>query len=118
MRAADKGTRRTPRIPDPSARARVQRRDQALDGAVSGQSPKRASHPRQLRWRPRGDNGYKVRNLLDSEAYQQIFGHVGLSQDKQSKSDWATNHGGESTPSVSVAVSQLAERTVLFSITS
>ena len=41
------------------------------------------------------NNGYKVRNLLDSEPYQRIFPKVRLSQDKQGKSDWATNHGGE-----------------------
>jgi hypothetical protein len=41
------------------------------------------------------NNGYKVRNLLASEPYQRIFPEVGLSEDKQGKSDWATNHGGE-----------------------
>ena len=41
------------------------------------------------------NDGYKVRNLLDSEAYQQIFCGVRLSEDKQGKSDWATNHNGE-----------------------
>jgi len=41
------------------------------------------------------NNGYKVRNLLDSQPYQRIFRDVRLSQDKQGKSDWATNHSGE-----------------------
>ena len=37
------------------------------------------------------NNGYKVRNLLASEPYQRIFPNVTLSQDKQCKSDWATD---------------------------
>src|SRR4029079_4447747 len=41
------------------------------------------------------NNGYKVRNLLPSEPYQRIFPEVSLSDDKQGKSDWATNHRGE-----------------------
>jgi hypothetical protein len=34
---------------------------------------------------------YKVRNLLASEPYQRIFPNVTLAQDKQCKSDWATD---------------------------
>lgn len=55
------------------------------------------------------NNGYKVRNLLGSEPYQRISLEVRLSEDKQGKSDWATNHRG-SMPSASV-VSRVAERT-------
>lgn len=39
--------------------------------------------------------GRKVRNLIDSEAYREIFPDVKLSTDSKSAGRWATNHGGE-----------------------
>ncbi len=39
--------------------------------------------------------GRKVRNLIDSEAYQKIFPDVRLSADSKSAGRWATNKGGE-----------------------
>lgn len=44
------------------------------------------------------DFGRKVRNLIASERYQQVFGGkdgVELSQDSKSAGRWHTNHGGE-----------------------
>ena len=44
------------------------------------------------------DFGRKVRNLIASEKYQEIFGGkdgVELSQDSKSAGRWHTNHGGE-----------------------
>ena len=39
--------------------------------------------------------GRKVRNLLDSEQYAQIFPNVALRHDSQAAGRWATNEGGE-----------------------
>jgi hypothetical protein len=39
--------------------------------------------------------GSKVRNLIDSREYKQIFGDVRLRQDSKAKGRWETNHGGE-----------------------
>jgi predicted phage terminase large subunit-like protein len=41
------------------------------------------------------DFGRKVRNLIASPAYQQIFPGVSLAQDSKSAGRWNTNHGGE-----------------------
>ncbi len=41
------------------------------------------------------DFGRKVRNLVDSEAYKQIFPMVELSKDNKSAGRWNTNRGGE-----------------------
>jgi len=38
--------------------------------------------------------GRKVRNLVDSEEYQEIFPGVGLQQDSKAAGRWNTNHGG------------------------
>ena len=39
--------------------------------------------------------GAKVRNLIDSVEYKQIFGDVRLREDSKAKGRWETNHGGE-----------------------
>jgi len=39
--------------------------------------------------------GRKVRNLMDTEEYKQIFDKVRLSADSKSAGRWETNHGGE-----------------------
>ena len=39
--------------------------------------------------------GSKVRNLIDSPTYKQIFGDVRLREDSKAKGRWETNHGGE-----------------------
>ena len=39
--------------------------------------------------------GSKVRNLLASPEYAQIFGDVRLREDAKAKGKWETNHGGE-----------------------
>jgi predicted phage terminase large subunit-like protein len=39
--------------------------------------------------------GRKVRNLVDSEPYKQIFPNVGLQSDSKAAGRWATNHGGD-----------------------
>ena len=39
--------------------------------------------------------GAKVRNLIDSPEYKQIFGDVRLREDSKAKGRWETNHGGE-----------------------
>jgi len=39
--------------------------------------------------------GSKVRNLMDSPEYKQIFGDVKLREDSKAKGRWETNHGGE-----------------------
>ena len=39
--------------------------------------------------------GSKVRNLLASPEYSQIFGDVKLREDAKAKGKWETNHGGE-----------------------
>ena len=39
--------------------------------------------------------GSKVRNLLASPEYSQIFGDVRLREDAKAKGKWETNHGGE-----------------------
>ena len=39
--------------------------------------------------------GSKVRNLIDSPEYKQIFGDVKLREDSKAKGRWETNHGGE-----------------------
>ena len=39
--------------------------------------------------------GSKVRNLIDSPEYKQIFGDVRLREDSKAKGRWETNHGGE-----------------------
>lgn len=41
------------------------------------------------------DFGRKVRNLIDSQAYKQIFPNVKLAQDSKSAGRWNTNFGGE-----------------------
>ena len=42
-----------------------------------------------------GRFGSKVRNLIDSPEYKQIFGDVKLREDSKAKGRWETNHGGE-----------------------
>ena len=39
--------------------------------------------------------GSKVRNLMDSPEYKQIFGDVKLREDSKAKGRWETSHGGE-----------------------
>ena len=39
--------------------------------------------------------GSKVRNLMDTQEYKQIFGDVKLREDSKAKGRWETNHGGE-----------------------
>ena len=39
--------------------------------------------------------GSKVRNIIDSPEYKQIFGNVKLREDSKAKGRWETNHGGE-----------------------
>jgi len=39
--------------------------------------------------------GRKVRNLVDSEGYKEIFPGVGLQADSKAAGRWATNHGGD-----------------------
>ena len=39
--------------------------------------------------------GSKVRNLIDSPEYKEIFGDVKLREDSKAKGRWETNHGGE-----------------------
>ena len=39
--------------------------------------------------------GRKVRNLVDSEVYKNIFPGVGLQQDSKAAGRWATNKGGD-----------------------
>jgi hypothetical protein len=39
--------------------------------------------------------GRKVRNLVDSEAYKNIFSGVGLQADSKAAGRWATNQGGD-----------------------
>ena len=39
--------------------------------------------------------GSKVRNLLDTPEYKQIFGDVRLREDAKAKGKWETNYGGE-----------------------
>jgi len=39
--------------------------------------------------------GSKVRNLMGSVEYKQIFGNVELREDSKAKGRWETNHGGE-----------------------
>jgi hypothetical protein len=41
------------------------------------------------------DFGRKVRNLIDSDAYKQIFSGVTLASDSKSAGRWNTNYGGE-----------------------
>lgn len=41
------------------------------------------------------DFGRKVRNLIASPAYKEVFPHVSLSQDSKSAGRWNTNMGGE-----------------------
>ena len=42
-----------------------------------------------------GRFGAKVRNLIDSPEYKQIFGDVRLREDSKAKGRWETNQGGE-----------------------
>jgi predicted phage terminase large subunit-like protein len=42
-----------------------------------------------------GRFGSKVRNLIDSNEYKQIFGDVKLREDSKAKGRWETSHGGE-----------------------
>mgnify|MGYP003645534492 FL=1 len=42
-----------------------------------------------------GRFGAKVRNLIDSPEYKNIFGDVKLREDSKAKGRWETNHGGE-----------------------
>ena len=39
--------------------------------------------------------GSKVRNIIDSPEYKQIFGDVRLREDSKAKGRWETSHGGE-----------------------
>ena len=39
--------------------------------------------------------GSKVRNLMETEDYKNIFGDVKLREDSKAKGRWETNHGGE-----------------------
>ena len=39
--------------------------------------------------------GSKVRNLMNTAEYKQIFGNVQLREDSKAKGRWETNHGGE-----------------------
>lgn len=39
--------------------------------------------------------GRKVRNLVDSDAYKDLFPNVALQSDSKAAGRWATNHGGE-----------------------
>ena len=39
--------------------------------------------------------GSKVRNLMATKEYKQIFGNVTLREDSKAKGRWETNHGGE-----------------------
>ena len=39
--------------------------------------------------------GRKVRNLMATKEYKQIFGNVTLREDSKAKGRWETNHGGE-----------------------
>jgi len=39
--------------------------------------------------------GAKIRNLIDSKEYKQIFGDVRLREDSKAKGRWETNQGGE-----------------------
>ena len=39
--------------------------------------------------------GSKVRNLMNTAEYKQIFGNVTLREDSKAKGRWETNHGGE-----------------------
>ena len=39
--------------------------------------------------------GAKIRNLMDTPKYKEIFGDVYLRPDAKAKSKWETNHGGE-----------------------
>ena len=39
--------------------------------------------------------GSKVRNLMNTREYKQIFGDVTLREDSKAKGRWETNHGGE-----------------------
>jgi predicted phage terminase large subunit-like protein len=41
------------------------------------------------------DIGRKVRNIIDTDAYREIFPNVGLSADSKSAGRWNTNFGGE-----------------------
>ena len=41
------------------------------------------------------DFGRKVRNIIASDAYKEIFPHVTLASDSKSAGRWNTNHGGE-----------------------
>ena len=41
------------------------------------------------------DFGRKVRNIIDSDAYKQVFPNVALAQDSKSAGRWNTAHGGE-----------------------
>tara|TARA_R110000751_G_scaffold1636_2_gene6003 strand:+ start:297 stop:1775 length:1479 start_codon:yes stop_codon:yes gene_type:complete len=62
---------------------------------VIGKNPKmklmQVSHNAELSAR----FGAKVRNLIDSPEYKQIFGDVRLREDSKAKGRWETNHGGE-----------------------
>ena len=39
--------------------------------------------------------GSKVRNLMNTKEYKQVFGNVTLREDSKAKGRWETNHGGE-----------------------
>ncbi len=41
------------------------------------------------------DFGAKIRNLMDTPEYQEVFPNVKLAKDAQSKDKWRTNHKGE-----------------------
>ena len=41
-----------------------------------------------------GRFGSKVRNLMETSEYKQIFGDVKLREDSKAKGRWETNHGG------------------------
>jgi hypothetical protein len=40
-------------------------------------------------------NGRRVRNLIDSEEYQEIFRNLSIAEDFKGRADCATNHGGQ-----------------------
>tara|TARA_R110002012_G_scaffold147589_2_gene306102 strand:- start:1068 stop:1568 length:501 start_codon:yes stop_codon:yes gene_type:complete len=39
--------------------------------------------------------GRKMKNLIDSQIYQQVFDQVSISADSKAAGRWETNHGGE-----------------------
>ena len=66
-----------------------------LPAWIIGKNPKakimQVSHNAELSQR----FGRKVRNLVDSEEYKQVFQNLTLSQDSKAAGRWETNQGGE-----------------------